>query len=137
MSACCFTRSAKDPASAMFPVLSAQFYYRDRRAAALFRFCRNFFHKRVCPQEFSEPAAEGPRAMSVDYPDSRLVGQRCVIEEFIHAARCFFHRAPDDVDFVGGLLIARRGSDSYAGTFRFCLFVFRLLSLDCLNVFQL
>src|SRR2546427_5035450 len=116
MSACCFTRSAKDPASAMFPLLSAQFYYRDRRTAAFFRFCRNFFHKRVCPQEFSEPAAEGPCAMPVDYPDSRLVGQCCVIEEFIHAARCFFHRAADDVDFIGGLLIALRGIHSYSVT---------------------
>src|SRR5260370_26767426 len=108
----------------MSPVLSAQFYSRDRRAAALFRFRRNFFHKRVCPQEFSEPAAEGPRAMSVDYPDSGLVGQRCVIEEFINAARCFFHLATDALNCIRRLLIARRGILSYPGTFR-------VLRFDC------
>src|SRR5947209_4775984 len=55
------------------PGLSAQFYYRDGIPAAFFRLRRNFFNKRVRLQEFSKPAAEGPRTMSVDYPDSGLV----------------------------------------------------------------
>src|SRR5579864_36303 len=116
MSACCLTRSANEPASAMKDEsqcsavgLRLQIDDGDGRAAAIFGFGVKLTDERMRGKKFGKAAAKRARAVAVNDADARQILERGGIEEFIDAARGFFDRAADDVDFERGWLVGARG----------------------------
>jgi len=53
-----------------------------------------FLNQRMRSQELANPPAECARAVSVNDPDSRLVRQRSIVQEFVQAIRGFFMVMP-------------------------------------------
>src|ERR1700747_1175551 len=79
----------------------------DRRATVVFGFVANAFDQRVRREKFGQAAPERTRPMAMNDADARLSRECSFVNEFVHAARGLFHGAADDIDFVGGGLVAR------------------------------
>src|SRR6266702_7780680 len=82
--------------------LCPQLYDGDRLSPALLGLKRMFLNQRMRSQELANPPAECARSVSMNNPDSRLVRQRGVIQEFVQPIRGFFYCHADHVDFIGG-----------------------------------
>src|SRR5215475_5317085 len=104
MSACCLTRSANDPASA---ILCSQLHNGDGFAAAVVGFGGGAGDERMRREELGEPFAEGAGSVAVDYADAWAICQGSFVEELVDAIGGFFDRGADDVDFVSGGVVGR------------------------------
>ena len=79
-----------------------QFNDSNRVATAISGFGANRFDQRMRPQKLGEAAAERACAVAVDQAHLGRTCERCLIEKFIDAARGFFDRASDEVNFFAG-----------------------------------
>ena len=107
MSACCFTRSANDPASAIVFELRDrtrhtltitrssvfQLHDCDRLSAAILGFRANAFDQRMRVQKFGKSATKRARAVPMNNAYRRPARKRSLIQKFIHAPRRFLHGA--------------------------------------------
>src|SRR5215475_9497171 len=104
MSACCLTRSANDPASA---ILCSQLHNGDGFAAAVVGFGGGAGDERMRREELGEPFAEGAGSVAVDYADAGAICQGSFVEELVDAIGGFFDGGTDDVDFVAAGIVGR------------------------------
>src|SRR5207302_3884103 len=98
MSACCFTFSANDPASA---ISTAQLYNRDCLTAAFFRLGSVVSNQRMGSQKIPEPTPQRSRSVSMNNTHARQVCHCRIIQKFIHLLRSLFYCLPDHINFVG------------------------------------
>src|SRR5690348_12790077 len=127
MSACCFTRSANDPASAISHFTRFQFAQPvqanlsqlrlqidncDSRAAAILGFESKPGDERMQGQKLREAFSQRARAVAVNDSHAWQALQHSGIEKLIHAARCLFNCCANHVDLLGRWLVGRPGFHS-------------------------